>query len=265
MNFYKKIEIYIYCIYNKYIYLLYIKMGINCSSNKIYPKSNKRKFILGIIDPQNDFFQSGSLEVHNSNEIIGPINKLRFLLMDKADTFISMDTHPNKHISFASTHNKNIYDVVKIETVMKNKDVIVTEQTLWPVHCVMNTTGQKIHPHVITMTNDFIVKKGTIQNVESYSAFGDENGNYYENTGLDYWLKNKNITDIILVGLATDYCVYNTALDGIKNGYKIHIILSCVRGVNKDTTNLAIQDMKENGVIFYEDIDTFLFVNGYLF
>lgn len=240
-------------------------MGLTCSSNKIIPKANKKKFVLGIIDPQNDFFQSGSLEVPNSNEIIGPINKFRFLLMDKINTFISMDTHPNKHISFASTHNKKIYDVVKIETVMKNKDIVVTEQTLWPDHCVVNTIGQKIHPHIIITNLDFIVKKGTIQNVESYSAFGDENGNYYENTGLDDWLKNKNITDIILVGLATDYCVYNTALDGLKNGYKIHIILSCVRGVNKDTTISAIQDMMDQGVIFYDDIDNFLFINQDLF
>lgn len=246
-------------------------MGLTCSSNKIYPKSNKiypksnkRKFVLGIIDPQKDFFQSGSLEVPDSIEIIGPINKLRFLLMDKILTFISMDTHHYKHISFASTHNKNIYDVVKIESVMKNKDIIVTEQILWPDHCVVNTAGQKIHPHIITTNNDFIVKKGTIQNVESYSAFGDENGNYYENTGLDKWLKNKNTTDIILVGLATDYCVYNTALDGIKNGYKIHIILSCVRGVKKDTTFPAIQDMMDQGVIFYDDIDSFLFINLHL-
>jgi nicotinamidase/pyrazinamidase len=237
-------------------------MGLIYSFNKIYPKSNNIKFVLGIIDPQNDFFQSGSLEVSNSNEIIGPINKLRFLLMDKIDTFISMDTHPNNHISFASTHKKNVYDVIKIESKMKNKDIIATEQTLWPDHCVVNTFGQKIHSHIITTNNDLIIKKGTIQNVESYSAFGDETGNYYENTGLDDWLKNKNTTDIILVGLATDYCVYNTAMDGIKNGYKIHIILSCVRGVKKDTTISAIQDMKENGVIFYEDIDSFLFINS---
>jgi nicotinamidase/pyrazinamidase len=240
-------------------------MGLTCSSNKIYPKSNKRKFVLGIIDPQNDFFQSGSLEVPNSIEIIGPINKLRFLLMGKIDTFISMDTHPNNHISFASTHNKDVYNVIKIEAVMENKDIIVSEQTLWPTHCVVNTFGQKIHSHIITTNLDLIVKKGTIHNVESYSAFGDENGNYYENTGLDDWLKNKNTTDIILVGLATDYCVYNTALDGIKNGYKVHVILSCVRGVNKDTTTSAIQDLKVNGVIFYDDIDSFLFINRDLF
>jgi len=57
---------------------------------------------------------------------------------------------------------------------MNNKDVVITEQTLWPTHCVVNTFGQKIHSHIITTKLDFIVKKGTIQNVESYSAFGDK-------------------------------------------------------------------------------------------
>lgn len=136
--------------------------------------------------------------------------------MDKIDTFISMDTHPNNHISFALTHKKKVHDVITIESVMKNGDLISTRQILWPTHCVINTIGQKIHPHIITTNNDLIVKKGTIQNVESYSAFGDETYNYYENTGLNDWLKYKYMTDIILVGLATDYCVYNTALDGIK-------------------------------------------------
>lgn len=75
-------------------------------------------------------------------------------------------------------------------------------------------------------------KKGTYPDLESYSAFSDENYNYCENTGLDDWLKNKNITDIIFVRLATDYCLYNTELDIIKNGYKIHIMLSCVESVN---------------------------------
>lgn len=79
------------------------------------------------------------------------------------------------------------------------------------------------------------------------------------------WLKNKNITDIILVGLATDYCVYNTGLDGIKNGYNIHIISSCVRGVKKNTTISAIQDLQEKGAIFYNDVDTFLKINRELF
>lgn len=242
-------------------------MGLTCSlccfsSNKIDITIDKRKFGLGIINPQNDYFQSGSLEIINSNEIIGPINKLRFLLANKINTFISIDAHPHDHISFASTHNKKVYTVVRLDTVMKDKKNIISEQILWPTHCVVNTLGQRIHPHIIVTNSDLIIKKGTIQNVESYSAFGDEFKNYYENTGLNDWLKNKNITDIILVGLAMDFGIYNTALDGIKNGYKVHIILSCVKGMLEQTTNGSIQDLKEHNILFYDDIGDFLFLNS---
>lgn len=74
-------------------------------------------------------------------------------------------------------------------------------------------------------------------------------------------LKAIGYTNIILVELATDYCVYNTALealDALGYGYKVHIILSCVRGVAKQTTLDAIEDMTMKGVNFYEDVDDFL-------
>lgn len=238
-------------------------MGLCCSNtNQIYPHnkmiSYDKNFILGIIDPQNDFFDSGSLSIPNANEIIGPINKLRYNLSDKINTFVSLDSHPPNHISFASTHNKELYSKVKLVSLMENNDIIETEQTLWPPHCVINTLGHQIHRHLVTKSEDWIIKKGTKKNIESYSAFGDENGNKYENTGLNNLLKSVGYTNIILVGLATDYCVYNTALDALEYGYKVHIILSCVRGVEKQTSENAIKHMKSKGVQFYDDIEDFL-------
>ncbi len=233
-------------------------MGNLSSSNKIIPKFIPQKYILGIIDPQNDFFQSGALEVSNSNEIIGPINKLRCEISNIIDTFISLDTHPENHISFASRHKKEIHSSIQVTSKMKNNDIITTTQMLWPVHCVDNTYGNKIHEHIGTKKSDIIIKKGIYSDIESYSAFGDEFYNKYENTGLNHKLKNMNITDIILVGLATDYCVYNTALDALQYGYKVHIILSCVRGVKPDTTTEAIEDLYSKGVYFYNDIEDFL-------
>ena len=102
-----------------------------------------------------------------------------------------------------------------------------------------------------------MVRKGTKKNVESYSAFGDEFRGKYEKTDLNDWLKSKNITDIILTGIATDYCVYNTALDARRNRYDVHLILSCTRGVAKDTTEKALKDMTEKGVKMYETVDEF--------
>lgn len=241
-------------------------MGIkNSKQNKVYlnsdqniNKKNIRKFILGIINPQNDFFKFGTLAVPNSNDIIGPINKLRFNLSDRVNTFISLDSHPINHISFALTHEKQPYTKIDIISTMKNNDIINTKQILWPTHCVIDTHGEKIHKHLIIKSADFKIKKGTLANIESYSAFGDVNDNKYENTGLNDLLKSMSCTDIILVGLTTDYCIYYTALDALKYGYKVHIIFSCVRGVKLRSTLNIILDMETKGVNFYDDVDNFL-------
>lgn len=226
------------------------------SIQKVSPKISN-KFILGIIDPQNDFFSHGSFPVPNSNEIIGPINKLRFMTSDNINTFISLDTHPLNHVSFASTHNKNPYDKIKI-SVGTGESTIETEQILWPTHCVENTFGAQLNFNLITKSSDWKVKKGRMSNIESYSAFGDEFLNKFKNTGLNAKLKYDKYTDIILVGLATDYCVYYTALDALKYGFRVHIILSCVRGVDKNTTEQAINDLKLKGVVFYQDVIDFI-------
>ena len=226
---------------------------------------NKHKFILGIIDVQNDFFISGSLPIKNSEEIIAPINKLRFVCDDYMETFLSQDYHNKNHMSFASTHNATEYEKKILELEMPDKSVINVTQDMWPNHCVEGTKGVNLHSDLIITSNDKFFKKGTITNVESYSAFGDEFNAKYENTGLNKWLTNKNITDIILVGVATDFCVYNTALDSIQLGYKVHLILSCVRGVKEDTTKSALDDLKSKGTILYDSVDEFIEKNKKLF
>jgi nicotinamidase/pyrazinamidase len=114
---------------------------------------------------------------------------------------------------------------------------------------------------LIITKNDIIIKKGTKKNVESYSAFGDELQGKYEKTRLHDWLKALGATDIILTGIASDYCVYNTALDAIRLGYKVHLILSCTRGVNKDTTDAAFKYLKSKEVRFYKTVDEFNKIN----
>jgi nicotinamidase/pyrazinamidase len=219
--------------------------------------SENIKFILGIIDPQNDFCFGGELAVKEADFAIAAINKLRFICFGIIDTFISQDFHPENHMSFSSTHNKKNYEKTKLNLEMEDGSKIDVEQVLWPKHCVQNTKGSEFHPDLIVIKQDKIIQKGTKPNVESYSAFGDEFGGKYEKTDLNKWLKNKKITDIILVGVATDYCVYNTALDSIRNGYKVHLILSCTRGVDKDTTEKALEDLTSKGAKFYKSVDEF--------
>lgn len=223
-------------------------------SNEAPPK----KFIIGIIDLQNDFCKDGTLAVDEADFIIGPINKLRYLYDEHIKTFISQDWHNINHMSFATSHNnKKAHETIKLTLPMEDGTENTTEQTLWPTHCVENTYGSQLHKDLIIIKNDKFIKKGTKKNVESYSAFGDADGGKYEKTDLHNWLQLLGITDIILTGLATDYCVYNTAKDAIKFGYKVHIIYSCTRGVAKNTTADAIKDLHIKGAIFYESVDDF--------
>lgn len=247
-------------------------MGANQSTNKIKPADlpnrlestllkSKRKFMLGIIDPQYDFFRGGALAVADANDIIGPINQLRFICQDYMDTFVSQDYHPSDHMSFAATHGSKQFEKNTLNIEMPDKTVKTIVQNMWPTHCVRETAGCDFHKDLILLKRDKIFRKGTLTNVESYSAFGDEFANKYENTGLQNWLKSYKITDIILVGLATDYCVYNTALDALRQGYQVHIILSCTRGVAVDSTEKALADLNAKGVKFYDEVYNFIDYN----
>jgi nicotinamidase/pyrazinamidase len=233
----------------------------NKSTRQLYPLSddenNNKKFILGIIDPQNDFCKGGALAVDDADLIMAPINKLRFACFDHVDTFISQDYHNSKHMSFGETHSKENNTKVKLHLPMEDGTSIDVEQMMWPVHCVEQTFGSQFHQDLIVVKTDKIIKKGTKKNVESYSAFGDEFGGKYENTKLNEWLDSNKITDIILVGIATDYCVYHTALDSLRYGYAVHIILSCTKGVDKTTTNDALDNLHSKGVVIYDTVDQF--------
>lgn len=232
----------------------------NQVSVRIIPDVNElncdKRFTLGIIDVQNDFI-NGSLAVDKAIEILGPINKLRFMFFCYLPTFISQDFHPENHMSFAKTHGAELYTKKQLNIKMEDGNHIVVQQDMWPVHCVKESYGAKFHDDLIITNSDKIFQKGTKANVESYSAFGDEFKGKYEKTELENWLKSIEATDIILTGLATDFCVYNTALDAIRLGYKVHLIMSCTRGVKEETTKKAIEDMTKKGVTLYDSVDKF--------
>lgn len=238
--------------------------SINISDEKSLARTKgfgffgKKKFILGIIDPQNDFFTGGSLAIDDSKSIIGPINKLRFFCWDLMETFVSQDYHPRNHMSFAKTHQVDEFTKKELKIKLDETKTIQIVQDMWPVHCVNGTPGANINNDIIISETDHNFKKGTQPHIESYSAFGDEFLNKYENTGLDNFLQTQGITDIVLVGLATDYCVLNTALDACRLGYQVHLIKSCVRGVKPDTTQQAFEKMEEKNVCIYDDVNQFI-------
>ena len=169
------------------------------------------KETLIIVDVQNDFCEGGALEVHGASEIIPIINRL----MSKFELVIAtQDYHPPNHCSF----------------------------DLWHPHCVAGTEGAEIHKGLMVDRIRHLVKKGTSENKEAYSGF--------QETDLSSFLKSRGVKTIYLCGLATDYCVKATALDGLTEGFKVFVILDAIRAVTKETGGEALKEMEDRGAEF---------------
>lgn len=190
-----------------------------------------------IVDVQNDFVSNGALEVKDGNSVIPIINKIQ----GKFDLVIAtQDWHPKKHKSFASQHkDNNIGDFVNLGGV---------NQILWPNHCVENTFGSELVSELNKEKIEKIVQKGNNPNIDSYSGFFENDKK--TQTELDYFLKQNGIKTIYVCGLATDYCVKFTAIDGANLGYKTFLVQDACKGVNisPNDSELAIAEMKENEV-----------------
>ena len=189
-----------------------------------------------VIDVQNDFCPNGALAVAGGDTIVQPINAA----MDKFDIVIlTQDWHPKNHKSFASSHeNKKPFNIVEMS---------YGDQVLWPDHCLQGSMGAGFHPDLHHQRADAIIRKGSNPAVDSYSAF-------YENdkvtpTGLHGYLKNREVTKLTLVGLATDFCVAFSALDAEKLGYAVTVRLDMARGIDSDgSLNAALDKMSKAGV-----------------
>lgn len=199
-------------------------MPIIISKNK-----NRMKKALIIVDVQNDFCEGGSLEVPNANTIIPYINKIQ---QEKTydEIILTQDFHPSNHKSFASNHaGKKVGEVIQLNDM---------PQILWPNHCVQNTKGTEFHSELNIKKVTKIIQKGKDENVDSYSAFYDNN--HQIATGLSAYLQKQQITTIEIVGLALDYCVKFTALDAVNE--KIH---TSVHYQGTKAVNLNPNDYKE--------------------
>lgn len=189
-----------------------------------------------VIDVQNDFCPGGALAVPQGDEIVAPINTL----IDQFETVIlTQDWHPATHSSFATQHpGKNPYDTTEMP---------YGTQVLWPDHCIQGSTGAQFHADLNTTRADMIIRKGFRPAIDSYSAF-------FENdkttpTGLDGYLKTRGITDLTLVGLATDFCVNFSAQDAATLGYNTTVLLSACRGIDLDNSlSAALDQMEKAGV-----------------
>lgn len=196
------------------------------------------KKALIVVDVQNDFCEGGALAVPESNDIIPYINEL-IKLNNYDEVILTQDWHPSNHKSFASNNGKKVGDSIILNGV---------PQFMWPDHCVEGTHGAEFHPELLTEKATFIVQKGKNPEIDSYSAFQDNN--HFMKTGLDDYLKKNNIEMVEIVGLALDYCVRFTCMDSVANGYITCLHFNGTKAVNVKPENGrdTIYDLLQRGV-----------------
>lgn len=185
-----------------------------------------------VVDIQNDFLSGGALAVKNGDDIIPLVNNLQ----SEYDLVVAtQDWHPHGHKSFVTQYeNKNAFDQIDLNGI---------QQTLWPEHCVQESWGAQFPASLQLKNVAAIFRKGMNPNIDSYSGFYDNAK--LSNTGLDGYLKAKNITEVDICGLAADFCVYFTAMDALDLGFKATILLNATRAIDntsfEEKKNLFIQ------------------------
>lgn len=199
---------------------------------------------LVVIDMQNDFV-TGSLAVPEGATIINNVNALIDVPGFKT-RIATKDFHPPGHVSFAETHGKDVFSKTTIFHPNDKEKANGVEQVLWPVHCVANTSGADFVPGLKTSSFDAVIKKGVSPGIESYSAFQDVWGR--DSTELNTILKEKNVTDVWFAGLATDYCVKWSAMDALKFGYNVWVVVDAVKSIRPEKE--ALEDLEKRGIKF---------------
>lgn len=215
-----------------------------------------------IVDLQNDFI-SGSLSLLNcpakqdGAEVVEPINEL--LQSCNFDVVAyTMDWHPKNHVSFYDNLHKReihpfspkkadeaqMYDTV----IFRGPNDKLMKQKLWPVHCVMNSEGAKLHADLKLPKGAIKILKGRDPNVDSYSAFWDNAR--ISQTPLHEKLQSLGVTDIFVCGLAWDFCVGFTALDALEHGYRTYVVEDCTRAISMaDMEKRRTEIIKNYGIL----------------
>lgn len=198
-------------------------------------KRGDREALL-IVDLQNDFCPGGALAVPRGDEIVPAVNRL-------ADDFdhviLTQDWHPRGHASFAGSHpGKRPFDVI---------EAAYGEQILWPEHCVQGTRGAEFHPGLHAPHAELILRKGFRTGIDSYSAFRENDRR--TPTGLAGYLKERGFDSLTLCGLATDFCVFFSAIDAREAGFSVSLVSDACRGIDVDgSLARAMRSMAEAGV-----------------
>lgn len=192
--------------------------------------------VLVVVDVQYDFLPGGSLAVAGGDEIVPLINKLasRF-----SNVVFTQDWHPADHISFASQHEgKAPFETIELD---------YGTQVLWPDHCVWQTRGAELSRDLAIPHAQLIIRKGYNKAIDSYSGFQEADRETL--TGLAGYLNERDVGRLYVVGLATDFCVAWTALDGAAGGFDVTVIEDATRAIDANgSLAKAWADMAEAGV-----------------
>jgi len=192
--------------------------------------------VLVVVDVQYDFLPGGSLAVAGGDEIVPLINKLASKF---SNVVLTQDWHPANHVSFASQHEgKKPFDILELD---------YGAQVLWPDHCVWQTRGAELSPDLNIPHAQLIIRKGYNRSIDSYSGFQEADRETL--TGLGGYLNERDAGRLYVVGLATDFCVAWTALDGAAGGFDVTVIADATRAIDADgSLEKAWADMEEAGV-----------------
>ncbi len=172
-----------------------------------------------VVDIQNDFCPGGALAVTGGDEIVPLVNGM---IAGFDHVVLTQDWHPAGHSSFASSHPGR----QPFETI----DMPYGPQTLWPDHCVQGSDGAAFHPGLDLTKAELVIRKGFRRGIDSYSAFFEND--HATPTGLAGYLRERGITDLTFVGLATDYCVAYSALDAVRTGFSAAVRLDACRAID---------------------------------
>lgn len=188
-----------------------------------------------VIDVQNDFCPGGALAVADGDDIVRGINAI----MPEYDAVIlTQDWHPAGHSSFATTHGADPMTLTQMS---------YGPQVLWPDHCIIGTNGAAFHSDLNVDAADMIIRKGYNPAIDSYSAFFEND--HSTPTGLEGYLRTRGIGTLILVGLATDFCVNYSAVDAAKLGFNVTVRMNLCRAIDFDgSLDAAIAGMTQAGV-----------------
>lgn len=201
-----------------------------CFEMRTEKKTISSKALL-VTDVQNDFCPGGSLAVSGCPEIIPALNNYIKLFLSKGlMVFASRDWHPKKTNHFKAFGGK------------------------WPPHCIERTKGAKFHPALKLGKNVVILSKGMDPKKDSYSVFDAFDS---DSKSFPEILNEFSVKELYVGGLATDYCIRQTTIDALINGFRVWVLIDAIRGINPFDSEIAVKTMMSKGaeIAIFEEVE----------